>query len=149
MTTAKKPAAKKAATKKSGWLFPVGAPITMLDGFDEHKARGSVNPGLDFPKAPGAPVKACQAGTVTLANSVGAGAGGKMVIVSHGAGYTSEYLHLSKLNVKTGTKVQAGDVIGFVGGSGFGKPDHYGAHLHLAIKLNGKNLDPYEFLKEH
>lgn len=148
MTTKKKPAAKPVA-KKSGWVFPVNAPYTMLDGFAEHKARGSVNPGLDFPKAVGAPVKACQGGVVTLANSVGAGAGGLMIVINHGAGYTSEYLHLSKLNVKNGTKVVAGDVIGFVGGSGFGKPDHYGAHLHLAIKAKGRNVDPYEFLKEH
>jgi murein DD-endopeptidase MepM/ murein hydrolase activator NlpD len=140
---------KKAPAKKGGWIFPVRAPIKILDDFEAHIARGSVNPGLDFPKAVGAPIMACQAGTVTIANSVGAGAGGKMVVLDHGAGFTSEYLHMSKLNVSNGTKVAAGDVIGFVGGSGFGQPDHYGAHLHLAIKQRGKNVDPYAFLKEH
>lgn len=75
-----------------------------------------------------------------------------MVLIQHGS-YKADYLHLSKVLVKAGQEVKAGDVIGMSGASGRGKERGYGPHLHLSIRkggahLTGKgNLDFEAFMK--
>lgn len=133
---------------RPGWMIPVKSPMNITDDFDEHKARGSVNPGTDFAKPVGTRVYAASNGVVTLANRIGNGSGGKMIIIAHGSNgsVVTQYLHLSGLNVKSGQRVRKGDVIGWVGGSGYGKPDHYGAHLHWSLQVGKKNVDPMEWV---
>lgn len=119
----------------------------ITDDFADHKARGSVNPGLDFATPVGTDVYATGAGVVTLADGSPDGAGGRMVIINHGGGNTTESLHLSRVLVAVGDKVKQGQVIGKSGGSGFGKEDGYGAHLHIAVKKKGVNVDPAKLFK--
>lgn len=66
-----------------------------------------------------------------------------MVEVDHGNGFTTRYGHLSKVLVKVGEKVQAGDKVGLTGSSGRST----GPHLHYEVRRNGEALDPVRFLK--
>lgn len=128
------------------WVQPVRGRYTITDNFADHKARGSVNPGLDYAVNANRIVRAISAGTVKVADGNPDGAGGRMVVIDHGGTVVSESLHLSAVKVTAGQEVKAGDMIGYAGGSGFGKEQHYGTHLHLAIKVGGKNYDPAVFL---
>lgn len=124
----------------------------LSDTFADHKARNSVNPGVDYPTAMGTPVMAVAGGKVNKTVNNVTGAGGRMVLIQHGS-YKADYLHLSKILVKAGQEVKAGDVIGMSGASGRGKERGYGPHLHLSIRkggahLTGKgNLDFEAFMK--
>lgn len=125
----------------------------LSDTFADHKARGSVNPGVDYPVAIGTEVRAIADGKVNKTVNNTTGAGGRMVLIQHGS-YKADYLHLSKVLVKAGQTVKAGDVIGLSGASGKGKERGYGPHLHLSIRkggshLTGKgNLDFEAFMKK-
>lgn len=94
--------------------------------------------GVDFVAAVGTPVMAT-AGGVVIRRSYDR-AGGHTVGLRHGNGYESYYLHLSKYpsGLKKGDRVEQGDVIGFVGSTGWST----GAHLDYRIKKNGKWLNP-------
>jgi murein DD-endopeptidase MepM/ murein hydrolase activator NlpD len=124
----------------------------LSDNFADHKARKSVNPGVDYPVSMGTPVMAVAGGKVNKTINNVKGAGGRMVLIQHGS-YKADYLHLSKILVSAGQTVKAGDVIGMSGASGRGKERGYGPHLHLSIRkggahLTGKgNLDFEAFMK--
>jgi murein DD-endopeptidase len=108
----------------------------LSDDFKEHKARGSVNPGVDYPVAIGTPVMAVADGIIVKTVNNTLGAGGRIVMIRHGE-YKADYLHLSKILVVPGKAVKAGDVIGLSGASGKGKERGYGPHLHLSIRKGG------------
>ena len=67
----------------------------------------------------------------------------RMVEVKHAGGFSTRYGHLSKVLVKEGQEVSAGDVVGKVGSSGRST----GPHLHYEIRRNGDALNPVRFLK--
>ncbi len=67
---------------------------------------------------------------------------GNMIVLDHDFGLTTRYGHLSGFNVKPGTTVRRGDVIGFVGSTGRST----GAHLHYEILANGKLINPLQLL---
>ena len=92
--------------------------------------------GLDLRAAVGTPVKAAASGRVVrTGNHYYAGGS---VYLDHGAGVVSSYFHLSKILVKKGARVKAGDVIALSGASG----RVTGPHLHLGLYLSGTALDP-------
>lgn len=125
----------------------------LSDDFADHKARGSVNPGVDYPVKVGTKVRAVADGTVNDIVTSISGAGGRVIMMQHGS-YKADYLHLSKIVVKPGEAVKAGQLIGYSGASGLGKENGYGAHLHFSIRkggshLNGKgNLDYEAFMSK-
>lgn len=63
---------------------------------------------------------------------------GNTIIVDHGEGIYSLYMHLQKMNVKEGDKVERGDVIGLLGHTGYSTAPH----LHLSVKINSVPVDP-------
>jgi murein DD-endopeptidase MepM/ murein hydrolase activator NlpD len=75
-------------------------------------------------------------GTVTLAGWTGGG--GRTVRVRHNNGYESEYLHLSSIDVRAGTHVSQGDLVGKVGATGLAT----GPHLHYGLRKNGAYVNP-------
>ena len=101
----------------------------------------SVHRGADFRGKNGAPVKAINSGTVVLTEDLFFG--GNTLIVDHGMGLYSVYMHLSKLNVSKGEKVSKSQVIGAVGSSGRAS----GPHLHMGIRLQGVSINPESLFK--
>ena len=125
------------------FLSPVSAPVS--DGFgtarvinQEVKSR---HLGTDFGVPTGTPVHAVNHGTVLLARPLFFE--GNCVIIDHGQGLMSLYLHLSEFRVKEGDEVVPGQLIGLSGGTGRAT----GPHLHLAIRWQGVYLDPAILLK--
>jgi lysostaphin len=96
--------------------------------------------GLDFAGAAGTPVCATQAGRVILAHT-GWRLHGNVVALDHGQGVVTFYLHLSKLLVKPGEMVQAGQEIGKVGSTGRAT----GPHLHFSVYVNGDATNPADW----
>lgn len=87
----------------------------------------------------GSKVVAADSGTVVLAESGGWGGGyGTYLMIDHGNGYATLYAHLSGLAVSQGQTVQQGQVIGFVGSTGYST----GPHLHFEIRVNGVKQNP-------
>lgn len=103
--------------------------------------------GLDYAGATGSPVIAAAAGRVALVGreSQGFRIHGNIVGIDHGQGVSTAYLHLSRIDVKEGDMVQAGQVIGTVGATGAVT----GAHLHWGLYVNGLAVDPAPWLSQH
>ncbi len=97
--------------------------------------------GTDFAAPQGSAVGAMQAGIVRFATSTVSY--GNMVIVDHGEGIFSMYLHLSKILAAVGQQVKKGTVVGLVGDTGLSTGDH----LHISIKVNGVSVDPLRFIR--
>jgi murein DD-endopeptidase MepM/ murein hydrolase activator NlpD len=94
--------------------------------------------GIDFAAATGTPIRASGDGVV---DSVGSQSGyGNMVVLKHWANYSTAYAHMSRFaaGVHKGSKVSQGDVIGYVGTSGWST----GAHLHYEFRVNDEARDP-------
>jgi murein DD-endopeptidase MepM/ murein hydrolase activator NlpD len=97
--------------------------------------------GLDFAVRPGTPVHAINRGTVVLARPLYFEGG--FVVIDHGQGLMSLYLHLSEFKVKEGDEVSTGQLIALSGGSGRAT----GPHLHLAVRWQGIYLNPEVLLR--
>ncbi|BCJ91091.1 membrane protein [Terrihabitans soli] len=127
---------------------PVGKPLPELrtvSGFgnrtDPFVGGLAFHSGVDLEAAPGAPARATASGTVTSAEWNGGY--GLMVEVKHDHGYSTRYAHLSRIAVKTGDEIEAGDVVGFVGSTGRST----GPHLHYETRRDDTALNPVRFLK--
>lgn len=97
--------------------------------------------GIDIAVDFGAPVYASAAGTVEQAGWNGGY--GRYVSIDHGNGYESAYGHMSSLAVTAGQKVAKGEIIGFVGSSGYST----GPHIHYEVSVDGQSVDPHYMLK--
>lgn len=103
------------------------------------KAR-KMHYGMDFTAPKGTPIYASGDGVVVRSDNSASGFG-KHIRIDHGYGYISLYAHLSKYNVRKGTKVKRGDLIGFVGSTGRSQAPH----LHYEIHKNGERINPINF----
>jgi len=101
-----------------------------------NKKKTSVHRGMDFRGKEGTPVKSLNAGTVVLNKDLFYG--GNTLIIDHGMGLYSVYMHLSEFKASKGDKVAKGQTVGLVGMSGRAT----GPHLHLSVKLNGVSVNP-------
>ncbi len=101
----------------------------------------AMHSGIDFRATTGAPARVTAAGTVVKAGWNGGY--GRMVEVEHPNGFTTRYAHLSKILVKEGQQLSAGDVVGNGGSSGRST----GPHLLYEIRRNGTAINPVRFLK--
>jgi murein DD-endopeptidase MepM/ murein hydrolase activator NlpD len=97
--------------------------------------------GLDFGVSAGTPVRAINRGTVILARPLYFE--GNCVVLDHGQGLLSLYLHLSEFRVKEGQEVEQGELIALSGGTGRAS----GPHLHLAVRWQGLYMNPSILLK--
>jgi murein DD-endopeptidase MepM/ murein hydrolase activator NlpD len=93
--------------------------------------------GTDIAAPEGTPVHALSGGRVTLVHP-GMFFNGKTVLIDHGLGLRSVYIHLSETWVKVGDRVAAGDVIGAIGQTGRAT----GPHLHFGLTLDDTPIDP-------
>jgi len=92
--------------------------------------------GVDFAAPAGTPVLAAGDGQVMLAGT--RNGYGNVVILSHAGAYSTLYAHLSRFAVKTGARVAQGNVIGYVGQSGWAT----GPHLHYEFRVNDVERNP-------
>jgi murein DD-endopeptidase MepM/ murein hydrolase activator NlpD len=100
----------------------------------------SVHEGLDYAVPEGTPVTALNRGTVLLAQPLFFE--GNCVVIDHGQGLLTLYMHLSKIEIKEGEHVSSGQKIGLSGGTGRAT----GPHLHVAVRWQGVYLDPATLL---
>lgn len=91
---------------------------------------------IDYAAPSGTPIRSVGDGTVSFAGWNGSY--GNMVSVRHNGTYSTNYAHMSKMAVKKGAKVKQGDVIGYVGSTGFST----GPHLHYEMVKNGVKVNP-------
>jgi murein DD-endopeptidase MepM/ murein hydrolase activator NlpD len=103
------------------------------------KPTGNYHRGLDLRSPSGCPVKATADGVVKVSRMFRRMGG--TVGIDHGQGVLSTYLHLSKVVAKEGAVVHRGDVIAYVGATGFAT----GPHLHWQIQVNGTPVNPLEW----
>jgi murein DD-endopeptidase MepM/ murein hydrolase activator NlpD len=95
--------------------------------------------GVDFRAPTGTPIYATGNGVVTEAgHSKGYGGYGIVVQINHGFGFQTLYAHMSRSAVRTGQRVQRGDLIGYVGNTG----TSVGSHLHYEVILHGRKVNP-------
>jgi murein DD-endopeptidase MepM/ murein hydrolase activator NlpD len=104
---------------------------------------GRLHAGVDLALPEGTPYHAAKAGVVILARWHGGY--GNAVIIDHGNGIQTVYGHASKLLVKEGQRVEAGQVLGLIGNTGYS----FGAHLHFEIHINDQPTDPVAYLRRH
>jgi murein DD-endopeptidase MepM/ murein hydrolase activator NlpD len=120
-----------------GW---VSSPFTYRD--DPFTGKRTFHFGIDIATNFGNPVVVTADGIVlSIGNDK---IGGRSVVISHGGGITTHYLHLSKFLVRAGQKVKRGDVIGLVGKSG----KALGPHLHYEVRVDNNPKNPYDYILE-
>ena len=120
-------------------VTPIQGKITSRYGVSSN-IRRSTHTGLDISAPTGTDIKVVADGTIISA--VYSGAYGNLVKVSHGNGVETWYAHTNKMYVKKGDTVKAGDVIATVGSTG----NSTGPHLHLEIIVDGKTVNPQNYL---
>lgn len=127
-----------ADTKKVGllrWVWPAKGKVIR-----RFSASGSVHKGIDLRGKLGEPVHAANAGKVVYAGS-GLVGYGKLLIVKHDKRYLSAYAHNSKLVVKEGQQVKAGQKIAEIGDTGTNT-----VKLHFEIRRDGKPINPLKLM---
>ena len=123
---------------EGSFMLPLENDISTLFGTKRilNKERVSVHKGLDIKGEEGEEVKASNSGRVVLAEELFFG--GNTIILDHGQGIYTIYMHLSEFNIGPEDIISKGEVIGFVGSSGRST----GPHLHFGVKVLNINTNP-------
>jgi murein DD-endopeptidase MepM/ murein hydrolase activator NlpD len=120
--------------------FDVPVDTKPSEGFGTRRTfngqLASIHRGMDYHAAPGTPVMAANSGVVILARELYYE--GNCVIINHGQQFMTMYLHLSRMDVKEGDKVEKGQEVGLSGATGRAT----GPHLHVAVRWQNAYLDP-------
>ena len=132
----------KASASAMIWPMPSSRYITSGFGYRNEVMAGSgtFHNGIDIAVNAGAPIIAAKAGRVIAAGyhySMG-----NHVILDHGNGVYTVYMHSSKLLVSVGQEVSRGQTIALVGSTGMST----GPHLHFSVKLNGQYVNPLNYV---
>jgi len=106
-----------------------------------NKTKESIHGGIDIRGKEGEDVRASNSGKIVLTEELFFG--GNTLVLDHGLGIFTVYMHLSGFNRKSGESVLKGDVIGFVGSTGRST----GPHLHFGIKAQELSVNPVSFAK--
>ena len=129
---------------EGNFRLPIDPPIIVTDTYGYSRITGLSNishKGTDFRPKVGTPVKAMNSGRVVftpfLRNY------GYTIIIDHGLGLHTIYMHLSKIEVEEGKKVNKGELIAYSGDTGY----VLGPHLHLTIRIGGVSIDPERFME--
>lgn len=118
------------------WPVSTGGVITSPFG----PRWGTVHQGLDIGCSTGTPIVACEAGVVI--GAAYSSSMGNYVLIDHGNGVTTVYMHNSSLCVGYGDVVARGQVIALAGSTG----NSTGPHCHLGLRINGSYVDPLPYL---
>lgn len=129
----------------AGFVNPVVGPISGVFGSQrilngEPRRRHF---GLDIAAPKGSVIKAASDGIIAFVHD-DMFFNGKTIIIDHGLGLRSTYIHMDSINVSSGMKMKKGQVVGTVGKTGRAT----GPHLHWGLELNQTPLDPEKLLKK-
>jgi murein DD-endopeptidase MepM/ murein hydrolase activator NlpD len=142
--TASRSTTRTTTVPASGWVSPL-ARYSLTSCFGMR--WGAMHQGIDMAAPSGTPIRAAHAGVVTRAGWVWHGYG--ISVVLNNGGVWTHYAHQSRLNVRVGQTVAAGQVIGYVGATG----DASGPHLHFEVAgsagVLGAQRNPAAFLRSH
>ncbi|HYJ29783.1 MAG TPA: M23 family metallopeptidase [Allosphingosinicella sp.] len=137
-------AARTSRSAVEGWrqtlLWPAHGRISGRFGSQRiyHGVAAAYHSGVDLAAGAGAPVVAPADGIVVLAGPPAFSLEGNLVIIDHGFGLNSAFLHLASSRVSVGQAVRRGQLVGTVGATGRAT----GPHLHWSLMWNGARLDP-------
>ena len=137
-------AARAQSSDVAGWrqrlIWPVTGRISGLFGAQRiyRGDPGSYHSGVDVARPTGTPVVAPADGVVVLAAKSPFTLEGNLLIIDHGMGLNSAFLHLSRIDVGVGTRVRQGEKVGAIGATGRAS----GPHLHWAMKWRDARIDP-------
>lgn len=124
----------------AGYSWPMSNfRITLL--FGQRSPFQRFHTGIDLAAPIGKPIYAARAGQVVVAGW-SRGGFGLHVILDHGASHETVYAHMSRIAVRPGEWVERGEVIGYVGSTGWST----GPHLHFEVRVNGVPRNPLAFL---
>ena len=128
----------------SGWLYPLPYRVSITDAYgwriNPISGQRSFHHGTDFAAGSGTAIYASRVGTVTDAGYDDVY--GYSVTINHGDGYSSLYAHMTHFVVSSGDYVTQGQVIGYVGSTGWST----GPHLHFSIYYNGSSVNPMNYV---
>ena len=133
--------------KSNGFLsYPVNGPVTSSYGMRMHPILHilKLHDGTDFSAACGTPIHSAAAGTV-IERSYDGGYGNRLIVADgfhQGVSLSTAYNHLSSYRVDVGERVKRGEVLGYVGSTGYST----GCHLHFMVYENGVTVDPMSWL---
>jgi len=129
---------------ETDWLAPFAAPLPGASGGRNFGHRRFFNgqprnphSGADLRAAEGTPVLAPNGGRIVLAENLFFS--GNAVFIDHGAGVISVYLHLSRIDVEVGDRIERGEPVGLSGSTG----RVTGPHLHWGIRVLDARVDPF------
>jgi murein DD-endopeptidase MepM/ murein hydrolase activator NlpD len=135
--------------KSDGYLsYPVNGPITSPFGYRVHPIYGDyrLHNGVDFGASCGARLYAAANGVVVARGGGDWDPSGNYLYIDHGGvagvGLSTSYSHATHYIVGVGQRVKRGQVVGYVGSTGWST----GCHLHFTVKENGVNVDPMKWL---
>ena len=140
-------AARQVDAPANGWsqqfIWPARGRISGRFGSQRvyRGEPGSYHSGIDVAGGNGVPYVAPAAGVVTLAAQSPFSLEGNLLIVDHGHGLNSAFLHSSRLAVTEGQVVEQGQLLGYIGATGRAT----GPHLHWSLMWRGARLDPLLF----
>ena len=137
-------AARLRNSDSTGWrqsfIWPAIGRVSGIFGSQRVYAGepGSFHSGVDVAGPVGAPILAPADGVVILAAQTAFSLEGNLLIIDHGMGLNSAFLHLSSIEVQDGERVRQGQQIGRIGATGRAT----GPHLHWSMKWNDARIDP-------
>lgn len=136
------PSGNGQSTGSMMWPCPSSKRVTSDYGPRTSPTNGasSNHKGIDIGAAYGADIVAADGGTVLVATY--SSSGGNYVIIDHGGGLCTVYMHASSLTVSAGQTVSKGQVIAKVGSTGIST----GNHLHFGVTLNGVYVSPWGYV---
>ncbi|MDB5690380.1 MAG: peptidase [Sphingomonas bacterium] len=146
--TAQIAAARDRNSATDGWrqrfIWPVTGRISGVFGSQRIYAGepGAPHAGLDIARPIGTPVAAPADGVVVLAAAAPFSLEGNLLMIDHGMGLNSAFLHLSRIDVKVGDRVVQGQAVGAIGMTGRAT----GPHLHWALRWREARVDPQPLL---
>ena len=118
-----------------GLIWPLHGPVTSEFG----PRWGGFHPGIDIAPSYGTPIGAAKDGVVIQAGPYGGY--GNFVLIAHGDNIVTGYAHQSRIAVSQGQQVNQGEIIGYVGSTGFST----GPHLHFEVRINGSPQNPRNY----
>jgi murein DD-endopeptidase MepM/ murein hydrolase activator NlpD len=125
------------------WPCPASSTITSPFGWRIHPVNGGgrMHEGVDIAVATGNNILAAESGVVTISQY--SSSAGNYIMIDHGGGLSTVYMHNSSLLVSVGEQVTRGQVIAYSGSTGWST----GPHLHFAVRLNGQYVNPMPYVQ--